>query len=437
MGATETANKTCFVISPIGEAGSEIRKNADELFDLVIKPALKPYNFIVKRADKEVGSNIITKEIIDLVQNSDLCIIDLTGSNANVFYECGRRHETGKPFIQMIRAKEKLPFDVSAIRTINYDLMSLQSGQEAIEQIQMFVEDLIQTGFQVTSSGFSLSNISNTLERIEKKIEAISASGRPIAKLDKKYDSDLGPLEKLKIEADPMEGLKKALETGDLKLADMSLQILYNNNVNPEEYVNWAIVFASLGDRIAYDILKKIISNNDFEITNAKDFEKYIGNFYNAFNKFKEYEIGYNYIIPKLAKYIDEKDVSSDTKFRAYETMALFASGVGKSDEAVSYAEKALVIFPKDEKVLGDLLVYYEKLENFDKAVEVSKKIIDINQYNFDSYLTFENVIINYFRAGKAEEGEDLLAIYQTKFPTTYASFLPILEKYRPKAAGK
>ncbi len=435
MESTETAKKICFVISPIGEAGSEIRKNADELLDYIIKPALKQYDFIVKRADDGVGSNVITEEIIELVINADLCIIDLTGGNSNVFYECGMRHAVKKPFIQMIRAKEKLPFDLHAIRTIHYDLTTLQSGQNTINQIQLFVENLKQNDYKTKGSGFSLGNISDTLERIEKKIEAISASGRPIARLDKNYDSGLDPLEKLKIEADPMEGLKKALETGDLKLADMSLQILYNNSVNPEEYVNWAIVFASLGDRIAYDILKKIITNNDFDITNAKDFEKYIGNFYNAFNKFKEYEIGYNYIIPKLSKYINDNDVSSDTKFRSYETMALFASGVGKSDEAVSFAENALVIFPKDEKVLGDLLVYYEKLEKFDKAVEVSKKIIDINQYNFDSYLTFENVIVNYFRAGKADEGETLLDIYKTKFPTTYNTFLPILEKYRSKAS--
>ncbi len=33
--------KKCFVISPVGEEGSELREHADNVLDLVIKPATK------------------------------------------------------------------------------------------------------------------------------------------------------------------------------------------------------------------------------------------------------------------------------------------------------------------------------------------------------------------------------------------------------------
>ncbi len=104
------SKKTCFVISPIGEDGSDVRQFADDIFELLIQPALKTFNFEIVRADKIPHASTITSDIIQLVQNAELCIIDLTNHNPNVFYECGRRHETGKPFIQLIKKGEKLPY---------------------------------------------------------------------------------------------------------------------------------------------------------------------------------------------------------------------------------------------------------------------------------------------------------------------------------------
>src|SRR5688572_29391938 len=108
--------KTCFVISPIGQDGSDVRKGADDLFDLIIEPALERFDFKVVRGDKVTTSSSITEDVIKRIQNSELCVIDLTGHNPNVFYECGRRHETAKPFILMKRKGEEIPFDLKDIR---------------------------------------------------------------------------------------------------------------------------------------------------------------------------------------------------------------------------------------------------------------------------------------------------------------------------------
>lgn len=112
--------KTCFVISPIGEEGSDVRSMADDFLEILVEPSLQPFGFEIIRADKIATSSVITSDVIRYVQNSDLCIIDLTTHNPNVFYECGRRHENGQPFIQLIQKGDDLPFDVSGIRTINY-----------------------------------------------------------------------------------------------------------------------------------------------------------------------------------------------------------------------------------------------------------------------------------------------------------------------------
>ena len=46
--------KKCFVISPIGAEGSEIRKNADETLEFVITPACDSRDYEVIRADNGV-----------------------------------------------------------------------------------------------------------------------------------------------------------------------------------------------------------------------------------------------------------------------------------------------------------------------------------------------------------------------------------------------
>src|SRR5687768_15685568 len=119
--------RTCFVISPIGSKDSDVRKHADDVFDLVIEPSLEKFNFEVIRADKLSSVSSITTEIVELVQNCDVCVIDITGHNPNVMYECGRRHETGKPYIMIAREGEVLPFDINTIRTIFY---SCSDGRE-------------------------------------------------------------------------------------------------------------------------------------------------------------------------------------------------------------------------------------------------------------------------------------------------------------------
>mgnify|MGYP000747918754 FL=1 len=57
--------KTCFVVSPIGDVGSEIRINADKLFKYIISPVCKSCGFEPVRVDQINDSDSITQTIID------------------------------------------------------------------------------------------------------------------------------------------------------------------------------------------------------------------------------------------------------------------------------------------------------------------------------------------------------------------------------------
>ena len=130
--------KRCFVVSPIGDAGTDIRKNADQLYQHIIKPVCEKCGFIVQRVDEFNTSNSITQEILDALNDCELVIADLTEHNPNVFFEIGYRAKSQKPIIHLKRKDETIPFAVSSIRTFEYDLTDLDmvaSTKDRLEQL--------------------------------------------------------------------------------------------------------------------------------------------------------------------------------------------------------------------------------------------------------------------------------------------------------------
>lgn len=127
--------KKCFVVSPIGNDGTETRVNADKLFKYIIKPVCEECDFEAIRVDQLNDANSITQTIIEHLESADLVIADITGHNPNVFYEMGYRARTKKPIIHLKPKLEKLPFDIHAIRTFEYDLTDLDSVEEVKERL--------------------------------------------------------------------------------------------------------------------------------------------------------------------------------------------------------------------------------------------------------------------------------------------------------------
>jgi len=135
-------NKICFVVSPIGEEGSETRERADQVLKHIISTSVEPLGYTVIRADKISEPGIITTQIIEHIVDSDLVIADLTEKNPNVFYELAVRHAIRKPLVQLIRKGDIIPFDVAATRIIQFDLHNLDSVAAAREEISSQVKSL-------------------------------------------------------------------------------------------------------------------------------------------------------------------------------------------------------------------------------------------------------------------------------------------------------
>lgn len=73
-----------------------------------------------KRADDFLNQQNILKDIVLPIFRADLIIADLTGLNANVFYELGLAHAFRKNVILITQDIGELPFDLRSYRVIEY-----------------------------------------------------------------------------------------------------------------------------------------------------------------------------------------------------------------------------------------------------------------------------------------------------------------------------
>ena len=85
VAVTTSLNDTCFVISPIGDEGTEHRKHADLVLSSLIEPALRALGLTAVRADKISIPGMITGQVIDHVARARLVIADLSFGNPNVY----------------------------------------------------------------------------------------------------------------------------------------------------------------------------------------------------------------------------------------------------------------------------------------------------------------------------------------------------------------
>lgn len=190
----ETAQReerTCFVIGPIGDEGTDTRRKADFLFKGIISEVLEgePFRYSVTRADTRAGPGMITEQVINDVIGADLVVADLSEHNPNAFYELAIRHRESKPTIHMISEEYALPFDLKDHRAIIFNIsdwerlerarLELRKQAKAIEEHDYVVSNPVTgaIGFrELRQSGDSRDRIFLDLSR--KLDEVASKVGR-------------------------------------------------------------------------------------------------------------------------------------------------------------------------------------------------------------------------------------------------------------------
>lgn len=175
----------CFVITPIGDENSEIRRHIEGIIDAVIKPALeKDYEIEVAHRISTPGS--ITKQIIEAIYNSKLVIANLTNCNPNVMYELALRHGIGKPVIMIAVEGTKLPSDVMMQRTIFYrnDALGVLELRDKLRETAAKIDFEKKCGMVFEALG----EISHDAAMLKKVAEKDSDSREPLEYIMQRLD---------------------------------------------------------------------------------------------------------------------------------------------------------------------------------------------------------------------------------------------------------
>lgn len=116
----------CFIVMPFGlkpDTGGLPNIDFDRIYNNAIKPGVEDAGMEPIRADEERTGGIIHKPMFERLLLCDYVLADLTTANANVFYELGVRHTARPATTLTIFAKhQKIPFDVTFLRSLPYDL---------------------------------------------------------------------------------------------------------------------------------------------------------------------------------------------------------------------------------------------------------------------------------------------------------------------------
>jgi nucleoside 2-deoxyribosyltransferase len=87
----------CFVASAFGY------RDVDLIFDKCVRPVLKELGITPLRVDRQEHNDDIDDKIIELMDESDFCIADLTYARPSAYFEAGRM-SASKPVIYIVRS---------------------------------------------------------------------------------------------------------------------------------------------------------------------------------------------------------------------------------------------------------------------------------------------------------------------------------------------
>jgi len=80
----------CFVIMPFGVP-------FDRYYSNIFAPAIQEAGLRAHRGDSIFSSTTIMSDVWHCIRNASVVLADVTGKNANVFYELGLAHASRKP----------------------------------------------------------------------------------------------------------------------------------------------------------------------------------------------------------------------------------------------------------------------------------------------------------------------------------------------------
>lgn len=146
VDGTKSASADCFFITPLGADSSDVRRRADEL-ESIITEVLDEHALSVIRGDNIGEPGMITRQVVYAIMRSPMVFADLTGANANVYYELGVAHSLNRPLVTLIDKARNLTFDAAHDRAIvigDEGTITLAQARQVKVQLEQFVNSVLQ-----------------------------------------------------------------------------------------------------------------------------------------------------------------------------------------------------------------------------------------------------------------------------------------------------
>jgi hypothetical protein len=125
----------CFVIAPIGEPDSDIRRRSDVICKYIIEQAAAHCGYKAIRTDQISEPGLITTQVIQHLVNDPMVVADLTARNPNVYYGLAVRHALRKPFIQLIQKGNRSRLILRGCAPFPVDHQDVAVAEEAKAEI--------------------------------------------------------------------------------------------------------------------------------------------------------------------------------------------------------------------------------------------------------------------------------------------------------------
>lgn len=106
-----------FMVMPFSD---EIVRQA---YEHCVKDVFTSKGIEIRKADEIFSTNPVYDDIVQEIQNAQIIVVDISGKNANVFYELGIAHilKQTQTIILTHDKHEETPFDIKHFRIITYD----------------------------------------------------------------------------------------------------------------------------------------------------------------------------------------------------------------------------------------------------------------------------------------------------------------------------
>ena len=125
---------TCFVMMPFG-------KWFDQYYRDIYIPAIKEAGLEPIRSDELFSTGTVIEQIWEEISKAKVLLADLTGKNANVFYELGLAHAALKPVVFTSSSIDDVPFDLRHLRVVVYDINNPFWGEILRKNITSYLKN--------------------------------------------------------------------------------------------------------------------------------------------------------------------------------------------------------------------------------------------------------------------------------------------------------